>query len=73
MNEYFLQLFIIVHASYGGMAHLSSSSKSYFQQNTTIEQYQKKKHFLDFSKHIKISLYLSVVTREAAGLIKLAT
>ena len=39
-----------------------------------MEQYQeKKKHFVDISKHIETLLHLSVVTREATGLIKLAT
>ena len=52
----------------------SSSSKFYFQQNTTMEQYQEKqKHFVDLRKHIETLLHLSVVTREATGLIKLAT
>ena len=37
-----------------------------------MEQYQEK-HFVDISKHIETLLHLSVVTREAAGLIKLAT
>ena len=48
-----------------------SSSKFYFQQNTTREQYQK--HFVDISKHTETLLHLPVVAREAAGLIKLAT
>ena len=50
-----------------------SSSKFYFQQNTTVEQCQEKKHFVDISKHIQTLLHLSVITREATGLIKLAT
>ena len=33
----------------------------------------KKKHFVDISKHIETLLHLPVDTREAAGLIKLAT
>ena len=37
-----------------------------------MEQYQGK-HLVDISKHIETLLHLSVVTREAAGLIKLAT
>ena len=49
----------------------SSSMKFYFQQNTTMEQYQK--HSVDISKHMETLLHLTVVTREAAGLIKLAT
>ena len=49
-----------------------SSSKFYFQQNTTMEQYQEK-HFVDIRKHIETLLHLSMVTREATGLIKLAT
>ena len=36
-----------------------------------MEQYQK--HFVDISKHIEALLHLPVVTRETAGLIKLAT
>ena len=52
----------------------SSGSKFDFQQNTTMEQYQEKiKHFVDIRKHIETLLHLSAVTREAAGLIKLAT
>ena len=51
----------------------SSSSKFYFQQNTTMEQYQEKEHFVDIRKHIETLLHLSVVAREATGLIKLAT
>ena len=47
-------------------------SRFYFQQNTTMEQYQEK-HFVDIRKHIETLLHLSVVTRAAAGLIKLAT
>ena len=34
---------------------------------------RKKKHFVDISKHIETLLHLSMVTREAAGLTKLAT
>ena len=34
---------------------------------------RKRKYFLDIHKHIEILLHLSVVTREATGLIKLAT
>ena len=37
-----------------------------------MEQYQKQ-HFVDISKHIETLLHLPVVTREAAGLVKLAT
>ena len=37
-----------------------------------MEQYQEK-HFVDISKHAEILLHMSVVTREAARLIKLAT
>ena len=48
-----------------------SSSTYYFQQNTTMEQYQK--HFVGISEHTKTLLQRSVVAREAAGLIKLAT
>ena len=33
----------------------------------------RKKHFVDISKHIETLLHLSMVTREATGLIKLAT
>ena len=33
----------------------------------------KKQHFVDISKHIEPLLHLPVVTREATGLIKLAT
>ena len=51
--------------------HKNSSSKFYFQQNTTMEQYQKQ-HFVDITKHIGTLLHLRVVTREAAGLIELA-
>ena len=36
-----------------------------------MERYQK--HFVDISKHIETLLHLPVVTRETAGLIKLAT
>ena len=49
----------------------SSGSKFYFQQNTTMEQYQK--HFIDISKHVETLLHLPVATRETTGLIKLAT
>ena len=38
-----------------------------------MAQYQKKKQFVDIRKHIETLLHLSVVTREATGLIKLAT
>ena len=48
-----------------------SSSTFHFPKNTTVEQYQK--DFVDISKHIETLLHLPVVTREAAGLIKLAT
>ena len=34
-----------------------------------MEQYQEKKHFVDIRKQIETLLHLSVVTREAAGLI----
>ena len=51
----------------------SSISKFYFQQNTRMEQYQKKQHFVDISKHFETLLHLPVVAREATGLIKLAT
>ena len=44
----------------------------YFQKNTTMEQCQEKQ-FVDISKHIETLLHLSMVTREATGLIKLAT
>ena len=50
----------------------SSSIKFCFQQNTTMKQYQEK-HCVDIRKHIETLLHLSVVNREAAGLIKLAT
>ena len=39
-----------------------------------MEQYQeKRKLFVDIRNHIETLLHLSVVTREATGLIKLAT
>ena len=44
--------------------------KFYFLQNTTIPE---KKHIVVISKHIETLLHLPVVTREAAGFIKLAT
>ena len=50
----------------------SSSSKFHFQKNITMEQYREK-NFVDINKHIETLLHLSVVTREATGLIKLAT
>ena len=37
-----------------------------------MEQYQEK-HLVDIRKHIEALLHLSVVTREATGLIKLTT
>ena len=49
----------------------SRSSKFYFQQNTTMNQYQK--HFVDISKLIETMLQLPMVTRESAGLMKLGT
>ena len=36
-------------------------------------EHNQKKHFVDISKQIETLLHLSVVTREAVGLIKLAT
>ena len=49
----------------------SRRSKFYFQQNTTMNQYQK--HFVDISKLIETMLQLPMVTREAAGLMKLSS
>ena len=51
---------------------MRSIGKFSFQQNTTMEQHQEKKHFIGISKHIETLLHLSVVTREATGIIKLA-
>ena len=61
-----------VHSHLSRQSGSSNSSKFYFQQNKTMEQYQEK-NVVDISKHIETLLHLSMVSREAPGLIKLAS
>ena len=53
---------------YNVVVEVSFISNRIQQWNNT-----RKKHFVDIRKHIETLLHLSVVTREATGLIKLAT